>query len=120
MITVIGKGNKNKKAKGARIEREATGVVVGQPSSRDFIKDSQIKNRNKIIIATSDAPDHSKPNLSPRAIWDFLLQLGVMEDMDEEEMIRCIEEMEAVDAAMYDGNRQKDNNDIEEVGNGLL
>ncbi|GAB4836880.1 hypothetical protein Ancab_001791, partial [Ancistrocladus abbreviatus] len=104
----------SKKARGARIERDANGVVARQPSSGESIKDSQIKNRNKIIIATSDAPDHNRPNLSPKDIQDFLSQLVVMEERDEEETIPCNEEIEERDAAMYDGNGQKDNNCIDE------
>ncbi|GAB4849338.1 hypothetical protein Ancab_004140, partial [Ancistrocladus abbreviatus] len=116
----IEKGSKSKKFRGSRIERDDNGITARQPSSGESIKDSQIKNRNTIILATLNVLDHNKPNLSPKAIWDFISQLGAMEEMDEEETIHCIEEMEERDAALYNGNRQKAGNGIDEVGKGHL
>ncbi|GAB4853284.1 hypothetical protein Ancab_017468 [Ancistrocladus abbreviatus] len=64
----IGKGNKSKKARGIRLDREASGATTGQPFSRESIRDSQIRNRNMIILATVREPEHSRSNVSPKDI----------------------------------------------------
>ncbi|GAB4846357.1 hypothetical protein Ancab_025363 [Ancistrocladus abbreviatus] len=115
---VISKGQIRRKFGRHRNEMEANRGPLGQPSSSESIQDSQIINSNKIIMAKANSPECSELNPSPKEICEFLLQLGIVDERNEEDTIRCIEEIKKRDVAMYTTKLQKRGVNNEEVGNG--
>ncbi|GAB4841433.1 hypothetical protein Ancab_022154 [Ancistrocladus abbreviatus] len=89
-------------------------VILGHTSSK-------AQNQGCSNTANIDGPGNIVENLEASTDTQRTtegLELGIMEERNEEEMIRCIEEMEERDAVLYQGNVQKAGNGIDEVGNG--
>ncbi|GAB4837333.1 hypothetical protein Ancab_002221, partial [Ancistrocladus abbreviatus] len=63
---VISKGQARRRSGRLRSEKEAIADAQGQPSSGESIRDSQIINRNKLIIANNDSPASSDGKSSPQ------------------------------------------------------
>ncbi|GAB4843811.1 hypothetical protein Ancab_013775, partial [Ancistrocladus abbreviatus] len=85
--SVIGKGKKSRKIEKSKTDREVTSEVNKPLSFEDSLHDSNIMNRNQIILAGNENLDYRKIGLSPKEIFAFLSQLGVVEERNVEETV---------------------------------
>ncbi|GAB4853976.1 hypothetical protein Ancab_039244, partial [Ancistrocladus abbreviatus] len=98
---VIGKGKKSRKNEKSKIDREDTGEINGPLSFGDSLHDSNIMNRNQIILTGNENPEHGKFGLSPIEICVFLSQLGMVEERNVEETVQQIAKIEKQDAMLF-------------------
>ncbi|GAB4856775.1 hypothetical protein Ancab_014693 [Ancistrocladus abbreviatus] len=104
---VIGKGTVHRRVGRIRSGMEDTTDPGGQISSGESICDSQFINCNKVILAQSPSPPCSESTLLHRQICDFLMNLGIVNESNEQDMLRQIVEMEEWDAAKFAAEVQK-------------
>ncbi|GAB4842746.1 hypothetical protein Ancab_012721 [Ancistrocladus abbreviatus] len=103
-----------------RLEDKAGEHLLFEPGPREMVRDSQIQNKNRILQDHLHRLEPDAPITSSTRIWDFLLQLGIMENMSEEQMIWRIEEIESSDAKLFADYMHNDDGRCDRECDGFL
>ncbi|GAB4850274.1 hypothetical protein Ancab_029572 [Ancistrocladus abbreviatus] len=99
---------------------EGKAQEMGRAHLGELVRDSQIQNRNNLLREHVNRSVPSIPTSSLPHIWKFLSQLGIIENLSEEEMIQKIEELESRNAKFFADFLQKNDGRCERKGDGFL
>ncbi|GAB4838690.1 hypothetical protein Ancab_028235 [Ancistrocladus abbreviatus] len=117
---VSGKSKKSRKKAISKLDREVSGDIIESFSCGESIHDSNIMNRNEIILAGTETIEGGKVGLSPSEICGFLSKLGMVQESNVEETVRRIAEMEERDALLFSSVVQPQPADKDEVSKKIL